>query len=64
MITPFTNFAVAAHLLFQLEIMHGVLNDVNLCKDRSFFYLRDKADMLNLAEEQLKVPTDYTRSEL
>ena len=25
----------------QLEILHGVLNDVEQNKDRSFFYLRD-----------------------
>ena len=40
---------------FQLEIMHGVLNDVNLHKERSFFYLRNKAEELGLPEDQLKV---------
>ena len=48
--------------MLQLEIMHGVLNDVNLHKERSFFYLRNKVDELDLSADDAKVRNEWCLS--
>ena len=41
--------------LFQLEIFHGVLNNIDAAKDKSFFYLRDPPNKEELSEDDFKV---------
>ena len=41
--------------LFQLEVYHGVLNDIATRKDRSCFYLRQPPVAEEMNEEDYKV---------
>ena len=42
-----------------MEILHGVLNDVSVNKERSFFYLRDRVNESDgKTEEELKVSSN------
>lgn len=45
--------------LVQLEVLHGVLNDVEANHDRTFFYLRNPVQMGSMDEKEHKV-TDNT----
>lgn len=40
---------------FQLEILHGVLNDIEASKNRSFFYMRGSVNKDNVDEQEFKV---------
>ena len=42
-------------VILQLEILHGILNNVDDRKDRSFFYLRDPLDSDSCTEDMHKV---------
>lgn len=45
--------------LVQLEVLHGVLNDVEANHDKTFFYLRNPVQMGSMDEKEHKV-TDNT----
>jgi mannitol/fructose-specific phosphotransferase system IIA component (Ntr-type) len=47
------NYILITHL--QLEILHGVLNDVEANSKKSFFYLRNPVDIGNMDENEYKV---------